>query len=181
MRNRAGFVFVVSLALGGCGMPFSSDGLFEDAGEPALSFEVPEAGSAPDAPADAGDAGTPHLDGGESPHDAAADAAHPVEVDAADSAPPPDPDAACYASATTQPTPCFQATVTGPAQYGFSTTVGGFSCTPAETPPECQCAGAYTCDCLLASPFVPHCQNGSLPSCVISYPNLGGIVDLTCN
>lgn len=112
---------------------------------------------------------------------ASVDAAPPA--DAGDSGDPVDASPVCDASyASHPPIACQQTTISAPTEYGLDARedAGGDVCEPHPMPDECQCAGTYTCDCLLASTSAPECPSGESRSCVLSYPELGGIVVVVC-
>jgi hypothetical protein len=157
----------------GCGSPFYADAtMTRDASPEASDDAAPDTRATDDAGPDAHDGPDAHP--GE---DAAPEAAPDAAPDARDASPDGAPDTGSDADADADGGPC---TLQAPGSFlcgANMATVGtpGDFCrledqtstgAPIPTPAACQCAGAYTCACLLAALTTSElCPVGTFDSC----------------
>jgi hypothetical protein len=166
MNTRA---LLSCVLLVGCGSPFYADAtMARDASPEASDDAAPDARAIDDAGPDAHDAGADAHPG----DDAAPEAGPDATPDARDAGPDVDPDTGSDADAacTLQAPGSFlcganMASVGTPGDFcrlEDQTSTGA----PIPTPAACQCAGAYTCACLLAA-LTPSelCPVGTFDSC----------------
>jgi hypothetical protein len=162
--------FLSCVLLVGCGSPFQWDGaMARDASPDASDDAAPDTRATDDAGPDAHDAGTDAHPG----DDAAPEAASDATPDARDASPydgAPDTGSDADAACTLQAPSSFlcganMASVGTPGDFcrlEDQTSTGA----PIPTPAACQCAGAYTCACLLAALTTSElCPVGTFDSC----------------
>lgn len=169
--RKVGWVLIAGLALG-CGGPEFSDEAYADLFR-ADDASVGEIDAGEDAVSDAST---------RTSVDSGLDAGTMTDVDADEPDSQRDAPSSCVDEYDAHsPIACQQVFVSAPSQYGVDAREdAGDVCVVRPMPIECQCASTYTCACLLSSPDAPSCPPGESQSCVLSYPELGGIVVIVC-
>jgi hypothetical protein len=165
---------LLPLLLVGCGSPFYADAtMTRDASPEASDDAAPDTRATDDAGPDARDAGADAQPG----NDAAPEAAPDATPDAPDASPDGAPDTGSDADADADGGPC---TLQAPSSFLCGANMASVG-TPGDfcrledqtstgvaiaTPAACQCAGAYTCACLLAALTTSElCPVGTFDSC----------------